>query len=76
MMDLMGRSYRNGEELVKIQFITLLFRQTAWLFCIYCLNRFWSRRKVIKMAGVKSTESSEFLTKIILESGNYTFNIH
>jgi alpha-L-rhamnosidase len=32
--------------------------------------------KVIKMAGVKSTESSEFLTKIILESGNYTFNIH
>jgi alpha-L-rhamnosidase len=32
--------------------------------------------KVTKMAGVKSTESSEFLTKIILESGNYTFNIH
>jgi alpha-L-rhamnosidase len=32
--------------------------------------------KIAKMAGVKSTETSEFLTKIILESGNYTFNIH
>jgi hypothetical protein len=32
--------------------------------------------KITKMDGVKSAESSEFLTKIILESGNYTFNIH
>jgi alpha-L-rhamnosidase len=32
--------------------------------------------KIKKMNGVKSLESSELLTKIILESGIYTFNFH
>lgn len=32
--------------------------------------------KIKKMKGVKSLESSELLTKIMLESGLYTFNFH
>ena len=32
--------------------------------------------KIEKMDGVKSLEYSELLTKIMLESGIYTFNIH
>jgi len=44
------------------------------IHCIELLKK--QSEKIEKMDGVKSLEYSELLTKIMLESGIYTFNIH
>ena len=63
---------RTGENLVYT--VTVPANSSAMLYLLS--DSILELEKITKMAGVKSTESSEFLTKIILESGNYTFNIH
>jgi alpha-L-rhamnosidase len=63
---------RSGENLIYT--VTVPPNSTATLFLL--TETILEPEKIAKMAGVKSIEKLEFLTKIILESGNYTFNIH
>jgi alpha-L-rhamnosidase len=60
-----------GENLIYI--VSVPPNSTATLFLLSDL--ILEPEKIAKTDGVKSTESSELYTKIILESGNYTFNI-
>ena len=63
---------RNGENLVYT--VSVPANSTATLFLL--TESVSEPEKITKTVGIRSTETTELFTKIVLDSGNYTFNIH
>jgi hypothetical protein len=61
---------------VKIWFITVTVPPNSMATLYLLSESILEPEKIAKMEWGKKYRILEFLTKIILESGNYTFNIH